>query len=181
MRLLPGIVAVTGTTVLLILSTATVGHSAVQGPVAALEQTQSDTVSAEHKFQLLHDSLRDLSKDFANDVLKTIASLLLVIGWLMVSEGSREFLRQNLTAWCTALVVIPVVAAANTVWLIDRFRASENKVALLKELEYLKEGYYASDKITPVVMVTDTILHLALFAALFGLVYSQRGARSGGK
>ncbi len=151
--------------------------------MAEFERTQPATVSAEQRFKLLHDSLRDLSKNFANDVLKTIASLLLVIGWFMVSEGSREFLRQNLTAWRTALVVIPVMAVANTVWLIDRFRISENKVALLKELEYLKEGYYASDKITSVVMVTDTILHLALFAAIFGLIYSQRGggARSGSK
>ena len=181
MRLPRAIAAVTGTTVLLILSTATLGHSAVQEPVAALEQTQSDSASAEQKFQLLYDSLRDLSKDFANDVLKTIASLLLVIGWLMMSEGSREFLRQNLAAWRTALVVIPVVAATNTVWLIDRFLASENKVELLDRLEYLKEGYYASDRITLVVMTTDTIAHLALFAALFGLIYSQRGARSGSK
>ena len=181
MRLRPAIAAVTGTTVLLILSTATVGHSAVQEPVSALEQTQSDSASAEQRFQLLYDSLRDLSKDSANDVLKTIASLLLVIGWLMVSEGSREFLRQNLTAWRTALVVIPVMAVANTVWLIDRFRISENKVDLLDGLDYLAEGYYAGDRITPVVMATDTILHLALFAAIFGLIYSQRGARSGSK
>ena len=181
MRLPPAIAAVTGTTVLLLLSTATVGHSAVQEPVAALERTQSDTASAEQRFQLLYDSLRDLSKDFANDVLKTIGSLLLVIGWLMMSEGSREFLRQNLTVWRTALIVIPVLAATNTVWLIDRFRVSENKVELLDGLKYLKEGYYASDRITLVVTVTDTIAHLALFAALFGLVYSQRGARSGSK
>ena len=115
MRLPRAIAAVTGTTVLLILSTAAVGHSAVQEPVAALEQTQSDPVPSEQKFQLLYDSLRDLSKDFANDVLKTIGSLLLVIGWLMVSERSREFLRRNFTAWRTALVVIPVLAATNTV------------------------------------------------------------------
>ena len=50
--------------------------------MAALERTQSDTVSAEQRFKLLRDSLRDLSKDFANDVLKTIGSLLLAIGWL---------------------------------------------------------------------------------------------------
>ena len=180
MRLPPAITAVTGTTVLL-LCTTTVGHSAVQEPVAALERTQSDTASTEQSFQLLYDSLRDLSKDSASDVLKTIGSVLLVIGWLMVSERSREFLRRNFTAWRTALVVIPVLAATNTVWLIDRFRVSENKMELLKGLKYMNEGYYASDRIMPVVMVTDTIAHLALFAALFGLVYSQRGARSGSK
>ena len=142
--------------------------------MAELERTQSDTVSAEQRFKLLRDSLRDLSKNFANDVLKTVGSLLLAIGWLMMSEESRDFLRQNSTAWLTALVVIPVLAVTNTVWLIDRFRVSENKVALLEGLKYLEEGYYASDRITLVVMVTDTILHLALFAVLFGFVWSQR-------
>ncbi len=149
--------------------------------MAALERTQSDTVSAEQRFKLLRDSLRDLSKNFGNDVLKTVGSLLLAIGWLMMSEGSREFLRQNEKTRRTALVVIPVLAVTNTVWLIDRFRASERKVALLDGLKYMNEAYYASDRITLVVMVTDTIAHLALFAALFGLVYSQRGARSGSK
>ena len=144
--------------------------------MAELERPQSDTVSAEQRFKLLRDSLRDLSKDFANDVLKTVGSLLLAIGWLMMSEGSRDFLRQNSTAWLTALVVIPVLAVTNTLWLIDRFRVSENKVDLLEGLKYLEEGYYTSDRITLVVMVTDTILHLALFAMLFGFVYSQRGA-----
>ena len=142
--------------------------------MAELERTQSDTVSAEQRFKLLRDSLRDLSKNFANDVLKTVGSLLLAIGWLMMSEESRDFLRQNSTAWLTALVVIPVLAVTNTVWLIDRFRVSENKVDLLEGLKYLEEGYYASDRITLVVMVTDTILHLALFAVLFGFVWSQR-------
>ena len=142
--------------------------------MAELERTQSDTVSAEQRFKLLRDSLRDLSKNFANDVLKTVGSLLLAIGWLMMSEGSRDFLSQNSTARLTALVVIPVLAVTNTVWLIDRFRVSENKVDLLEGLKYLEEGYYASDRITLVVMVTDTILHLALFAVLFGFVWSQR-------
>ena len=138
----------------------------------------STAVSDTEKFKLLYDSLRDLSKDYANDVLKTIASLLLVIGWLMISEGSRKFLAQNVKAWRTALVVIPVVAVINTVWLIDKFLVSESKMKLLDRLNYLPRGYYAGERITPVLIVADIVLHLALFAAVFGLAYSQRGARS---
>ncbi len=51
MRLPRAIAAVTGTMVLLILSMATLGHSAVQEPVAAPEETQSDSASAEQRFQ----------------------------------------------------------------------------------------------------------------------------------
>ena len=49
---------------------------------------------------------------------------------------------------------------------------------LLAELGYLPNAYYADDRITPVLMVANLVLHLALFAMLFALVYSQRGARS---
>ncbi len=145
---------------------------------SALGAQGTTSVTEAERFTLLYTSLREMSKDYGNDVLKTIGSLLLVIGWLMTSEGSRKFLAQNVTAWRTALVVVPVVAVINTVWLIERFSASEGKVELLDELGYLPNAYYADDRITPVLMVANLVIHLALFAMLFALVYSHRGARS---
>lgn len=67
-----------------------------------------------------------------------------------------------------------IVAAINGVWLIERFLVSEEKVKLLTELGYLAERYYAGDRITVVLMASNLLLHLAVFATLFALVYSQR-------
>ncbi len=145
---------------------------------SALSAQDSTGVADAEKFRLLHNSLRELSKDYGNDVLKTIGSLLLVIGWLVVSEGSRKFFAQNVMAWRTALVVLPVMAVTNTVWLIERFSASKGKVKVLDELGYVPNAYYADDRITPVLMVANIVLHLALFVMLFALVYSQQKARS---
>ena len=145
---------------------------------AALSAQDTTSVADAEKFRLLHDSLRELSKDYRNDVLTTVGSLLIAIGWLVISEGSRKFFAQNVMAWRTALFVLPVMAVTDTIWLIDRFLVSERTVELLDQLTYLPSGYYAGSKITPVPMLTDIVLHLALFAALFGLVYAQRRARS---
>ncbi len=49
---------------------------------------------------------------------------------------------------------------------------------LLDELGYVPNAYYADDRITPVLMIANLVLHLALFAMLFALAYSQRRARS---
>ena len=130
----------------------------------ALVAQDSTNVADAEKFRLLHDSLRELSKDYRNDVLTTIGSLLLAIGWLVISEGSRKFFAQNVMAWRTALVVLPVMAVTNTIWLIDRFLVSERTVELLDQLNYLPRGYYAGGSIAPLPMVADIVLHVALFA-----------------
>ena len=103
-----------------------------------------DVTDAE-RFTLLHDSLGALSTDYGNDVLKTIGSLLLAIGWLMMSEASRKFLRDNRQVRGTALVVVPLMAVSNAVWLINRFVVSERKVRLLRELNYVSEAYYTGE------------------------------------
>lgn len=103
-----------------------------------------DVTDAE-RFTLLHDSLGALSTDYGNDVLKTIGSLLLAIGWLMMSQASRKFLRDNRQVRGTALVVVPLMAVSNAVWLINRFVVSEGKVRLLRELNYVSEAYYTGE------------------------------------
>ena len=102
-------------------------------------------VTDAQRFTLLHDSLGALSTDYGNDVLKTIGSLLLAIGWLMMSEASRKFLRDNRQVRGTALVVVPLMAVSNAVWLINRFVVSEGKVRLLRELNYVSEAYYTGE------------------------------------
>lgn len=107
-------------------------------------------------------------------MLKTIASLLLVMGWLMMSEAARNFLRHSATARRTGLVVVPVLAVADAVWLWDRFATSEAQADLLNSLGYVPEAYYFDDRITVTLWITNLVVHLTLFAALFALVYSQK-------
>ena len=92
----------------------------------------------------------------------------------MMWEASRKFLRDNRQARGTTLVVVPLMAVSNAVWLIDRFLVSQRKVRLLRELNYVPEAYYTGDRITLIQLSTDLALHLALFAVLFAFVYSQR-------
>ena len=56
---------------------------------------------------------------------------------------------------------------------------SEATVGLLEQLDYLPRAYYANDRITPVLMLANIVLHLALFTALFALVFAQKGEKEG--
>lgn len=135
---------------------------------------EAQTATAREQFELAHDALHSLADGYSSDVLKTIASLLLVMGWLMMSEAARNFLQQSATSRRTALVVVPVLAVANAVWLWDRFATSEAQANLLNSLGYVSEVYYADDRITVTLWITNLVVHLTLFAALFALVYSQK-------
>ncbi len=135
---------------------------------------EAQTATAREQFELAHEALHDLANGYSSDVLKTIASLLLVMGWLMMSEAARNFLRHSPTARRTGLVVVPVLAVANAVWLWDRFATSEALADLLNSLGYVPEAYYADDRITVTLWITNLVVHLTLFTALFALVYSQK-------
>ncbi len=135
---------------------------------------EAQTATAREQFELAHDALHSLADGYSSDVLKTIASLLLVIGWLMMSEAARNFLRHTATARRTGLVVVPVLAVADAVWLWDRFATSEVQANLLNSLGYVPEAYYFDDRITVTLWITNLVVHLTLFAALFALVYSQK-------
>ena len=144
---------------------------------AGVQEAQAATPG--EQFELAHDALHDLAKGYSSDVLKTIASLLLVMGWLMMSEATRNFLRHSATARWTALVVIPVLAVANAAWLWDRFATSQAQADLLNTLGYVPEAYYAADRITVTLWITNLVVHLTLFATLFALVYSQKHVHDG--
>lgn len=126
----------------------------------------------EKRFDMLHKSVVDLSDDYEDDVLRTIGFLLLAIGWILTSEKSREFLKQNRSARRAALATIPMIALVHVGWSIGTFRISQNKMALLIDLHYIDAKFYADDGITWFFFATNLTVHVALFVVLFALVYS---------
>ncbi len=130
------------------------------------------------KFALLHDSLMGLYQDYVNDIYKTIAFLLLAIGWFLTSENARNFLRTNAVAFRSALAAIPVIATVHVILAISTYWDSLQTMGRLVQLDYMPVAYYADQRITPMLLVTNLALHLALFTALFVFVYTLRKAKS---
>ncbi len=134
-------------------------------------------VSPQERFEILHKSLKDIFDEYTNDVLKSIAYLLLAIGWIVTSDRSREFLRGNNQAYRVAIIIVLVIALLHTglaYWAFDR---SQRISDLLVGLNYLPQDYYSHLKLTPIVFIGNLTLHLGLFAALFFLLVALRSPR----
>ena len=154
--------------ILLLLSTPVVVRQS-----AALEPTDQEKATKQEQFELVHRSLVRLSQDYVNDVLKTIAFLLLAVGWILTSDRSREFLKNNRAARRAALIIVPVIALLNFGWSIAMFLDSQVKMGLLKnDIKYVPPDYYADDGIASFVFGLNLLVHLALFLTLFALIHS---------
>ena len=121
------------------------------------------------KFDMIYTSMTHLSKEYVDDVMKTIAFLLLAIGWIVTSDRSRAFLStENVNL--TALIAIVFIALTHVLLSIGAFRTSQVKMRLLEDLDYVSREYYAGDRVTGLLLIANLALHLALFATLFALI-----------
>ena len=137
-------------------------------------QAGSVTPTPAERFELLHNLLGEQSRDYVNDVLKTIAFLLLAIGWILTSKPTRDFLGSNIRAYRAGLLTVALVAIIHVVLSIDQFFASQRTMKLLLDLNYFPLEYYVARQIEPQVLLANLVLHVVLFGTLFALVKDTR-------
>ena len=76
------------------------------------------------RFELFYDALKDEYKSYVEDVVKSLGVLIIAIGWIMTSEGTRTFLAGSKVN-AVALICTVVLAAANfTVYIGHYLRSS---------------------------------------------------------
>ena len=137
-------------------------------------QAGSVTPTPGERFELLHNLLGDQSREYVNDVLKTIAFLLVAIGWILTSKPSREFLGSNVRAHSAGLLTVALVAVIHVALSIEKFVASQQTMKLLFDLDYFPREYYAVVQIGLPVFLANVALHIVLFGTLFVLVKDTR-------
>jgi hypothetical protein len=132
------------------------------------------------RFNLLYQSLVDTFKGYVENVMKTLASIILTMGWILTSETSRKFLAERKTAYVMVLGAIVIVASLHTCVSIAYYFRSQRKIDLLSELKdadspyvaYVEPSYYLSYKITSPIIGVNLLMNLSLFAALFMMIYT---------
>ncbi len=136
---------------------------------------QSATPQA--RFDLAYQSMTTTTREYVNDALKTIAFLLLAVGWLVSSNRSRKFLKDSPLARWAGLVVVPTVAILH-VWLaLTTYQLSQSKATLLEGLNYMPAQYFAGDEIRLKIFIANLVIHVALFATLITLIVAARFER----
>lgn len=131
------------------------------------------------EFDLLYASLVDTFKGYVENVMKTLASIIIAIGWILTSESSRTFLKAQRSAYVMVLVAVLIISALHAGVSVAYYWRSRKKMDLLEGLKdgesaYVKPAYYAGYQITPLIIAVNLLMNLSLFAVLFTTIYTLR-------
>jgi hypothetical protein len=137
---------------------------------------EAEMLNDNEKFTLLYQSLIDVMNGYVENVMKTLASTIIAIGWMVTSEKSREFLASpNASSYfylsLTAIVVISIIHAGASIGLHLR---SQKIMLLLLNLDVAEPKYYEGYQITAPHLIANLIMNLSLFAILFSMIFSLR-------
>jgi hypothetical protein len=141
------------------------------------EQSRSTAVqsaSAREKFGLLHGSLKEIYGDFVADVMKTLAFLILGIGWFVTSDKSREFFRRTIYIRLASIIALVILAVIHANACLTIYALSQRIMALLGDLNYLGREYYESYEITGWLAGTNLIQNLILFIVLITILFFMK-------
>lgn len=119
--------------------------------------------SIELRFNLVHESLIKVTTMYFDNIMETFAFLLIVIGWLMTSANTREYLIKNKRFTRGLQVVSLIIAALDIGSHFAAFGLCQTKLKLLASLEYMAPSYYHSDAITWLYLLINAAGHLMLF------------------
>ena len=139
-----------------------------------------EVMALKDKFDLMYESLKDTFKGYVDNVVKTWASTIIVIGWILTSDKSRDFLVQQRAAYLWLLVAIVVITILHAGVCINYYFRSQTKIDLLiedftnRKPPFIEEDYYTGYKITPKIIGTNLLASLFLFAVLFIMIFSLR-------
>jgi len=139
-------------------------------------QSETDRISINEKFSLLYESLKDIQSDYYTDIMKTLAFLIIGIGWFITSNKSRDFFRKNRVARISSLIAVVVLAMIHIRDSIGRYLLSKRTISLLENLSYIGADYYGHSEITTSQLIMNLLQNAALFAVLIVILYSLKTA-----
>lgn len=142
-------------------------------------QPETDRIKVSEKFSLLYESLKGIQSDYYTDVMKTLAFLIIGIGWFITSDKSRDFFRKTKVARVSSLIAVVVLGIIHIRASIDTYHLSQKKISLLSSLNYLGPDYYCHYEITTSQLVMNLLQNIALFAVLIVILYSLKGTAQG--
>ena len=128
------------------------------------------------KFNLLHTLLIDILKTYSDNTMKTLASVIIALGWMVTSDKAREFLASDSAIFyyylsLIALVFISIIHISAS----SRFyKWSQKTVTLLSKLNFAEPEYYEDYVITKPLLIGNLIMNLSLLTILFAMILSPR-------
>lgn len=150
----------------------------IQGKMSE-ENSQQNTqlqsqVDVEKRYKIIYESLKDLHNEYIIDVMKTIALLIVCLGWLITSDKGRDFFKKNRTARISSIIILLLLCIININISIRSYRFSRDKITELSILNYIEPKYYQNYEISTELLVLNLIVHTALFALLAVILWTLK-------
>ena len=131
-------------------------------------------MNADKKFDLLYETLKDIIKTYYENVMRTIAFILLAIGWILTSKDTQTLLHKDerlIYLGLTAIVITGLIHGYSSHYF---YQHSQKKAQQLKELDFVSSNYYEQYQIKFSVFMGNLILNLSLLTVLFVMVYLNK-------
>lgn len=134
------------------------------------ELTDQDfTAPKKEKFETGYKSLVDNYKIYLDNVSKSIASLSLILGWLVVSLASRQFFQNNSFARWFFIFILFVLFLLYALALYDNYKEGNRIVVYLEKLQYIESETY--DRYKPKSYKTISSILLTLLLGILVVVF----------
>lgn len=136
-----------------------------------LLQSQNDI---KYKHEIVYESLKDKYKGYVTDIMKTLAFLLICIGWFITSDKSRNFFKKNKVIRISAIIALVIIGIIHINASINTYISSKDIISDLSCLKYLDMKFYANYEITIKQLITNLIQNTVLFAVLIIIICSLK-------
>ncbi len=123
-------------------------------------------ISVGEEFSLLYESLKETTGDYNEDVMKTLAFLIITLGWFITSDRSRQFFKKNKMVRVSSIIAVIVICAIHIRASVLSYLTAKQLGSLIGDLNYVAYGHYISHEITPLLLTANLIQNVVLFGVL---------------
>ena len=140
----------------------------IYGQIGNLEEPMKAT--PKEVFDHTYDMMIEISIIYTDRIQKTLASLLIVIGWFITSVKTQTYLSKSQRTRIFMQCIVVVVAILDISSHFVAKELSHDKLGLLKKIGYMDLEYYQKDAIPEPLFIINAITHLALFLIILVLI-----------
>ena len=141
-------------------------------------QPGSARMSIEKEFEMLYQSLKEIHADYYSDVMKTLAFLIIALGWFITSNKSREFFRKNRTARISSILAVAIICVIHIRFCILTYYSSQKLLSLLDGMNYIEAERYSSYAINIPQLATNLVQNVVLFGVLIVILCTLKETSS---
>lgn len=142
---------------------------------AAMPKIIMETTKTSKEFDLVYLQATELLKAFPDFQFKTVTALLVIIGWLVTSEGAQKFIHLNAATTLPAtLATFALLVAFKFVWIIGHFRRMRElyaQLTILASEQGVSINCIAGLRLSPLLPATYLVVNILLCVAVVAVVW----------